>query len=772
MTDNNKVQPNSELKPTACVLCSMNCGLQVNVEENHIVDVSKDESNPITLGHICNKAYSIDHYVHHKQRLMEPMKRKADGSHEATDWKFALDDIGQKLSDIAKNHGGDKIALAGLGGQANHSDVLYGLSLLKSFKSPWFFSAYAQEKTQHHMIERLMLNSPPHSMMHPDPWHSDVLIIIGTNPLHSNRGYKTAENLRQFKKDGKTLYVIDPRVSETARKADTHIAHKPGSDIFLLSAMVAMVIQNNWYQKDFVEKNVVASEEFFRYFRAVDIDAMCQQAEVERSTIEAMVKDYCQAEKGSLFWDTGIEWIPHTTMVSWLSRTLVVLTDNYGRVGGNTLRPGFMADGHLLESKQPFVAPETGIVGIPALGPFEMFSPNLLVDEINAGNIKALIVSGANPLRSYADSKAMTAAFKKLDLLVVLDTSYTETAMAADYVLATPGGYEKWEWSTFGRKFPKLTVHLRSPVVQSSGDVKTEAEIFNTLLANTGGPAKAPAWFKTLAKKGWENNWISATMIVASMIAAKGNPVQAFVRWINWAYDALGDSMPAKNVASLWVTCQLVAFTRFRQFENIPTKNPFKLGKLWFRQILDNPNGTIMATLPWDWHRDTAIGFKDKKIRLAPELLMNGLQPAIEAMQSQQSDFPFILMAGERSPWTANTIQRDASWRKGRSGKCLLKVNPDTAAQLGLENDDIVELETSVGTVDIPVNLDKGMHKDCVSMPNGMGLLYPDEKGELKPYGVSANDLTDHRYRDEFTGIPYHKTVPCRLKKKAVSEAG
>jgi anaerobic selenocysteine-containing dehydrogenase len=187
------------------------------------------------------------------------------------------------------------------------------------------------------MIERLMLNSPPHSMMHPDPWHSDVLIIIGTNPLHSNRGYKTAENLRQFKKEGKTLYVIDPRVSETARKADTLVAHKPGSDIFLLSAM------------------------------------------------------------------------------------------------------------------------------------------------------------------------------------------------AADYVLATPGGYEKWEWSTLGRKFPKLTVHLRPPVVESTGDVKTEAEIFNTLLGKTGGPSKASAWFKALAKKGWENNWIFATMIVGSMIAARGNPVQAFI---------------------------------------------------------------------------------------------------------------------------------------------------------------------------------------------------------------------------------------------------
>lgn len=762
-------------QPTACVLCSMNCGLEVTVKDNHIDTVAADKENPITQGHICNKAFSIDHYVHHKQRLTGPLKKanasdevSVDSStpaHVVTNWQDAFKDIGQRLAHIKKTYGGDKIAIAGLGGQANHSDVLYGLSLLKSFKSPWFFSAYAQEKTQHHMIERWMFDSPPHSMLHPDPWNSDVLIIIGSNPLHSNRGYKTAEHLRAFKKADKKLYVIDPRACETARKADVHIAHKPGSDVWLLSAMVAMVVQNNWQDQAYVKQWVTGYDELIQHFKNLDIAEQCAKAEVNVEDILQMTKAYAQADKGSLFWDTGIEWIPNTTLVSWLLRVLLVITGNYGREGGNALRPGFMADGHLLEAKNSHIAPASGISGVPALGPFDMFSPNLLVDEINAGNIRAVIVCGANPLRTYANTEAMEAAFKKLDLLVVMDTSYTETATIADYVLSTPGGYEKYEWSTFGRKFPKLTVHLRPPVVKPTGDLKVEAEIFNQILHHSGGPATAPKWLKTLGKKGWENKWVGPTLIVSALIAAKGNPVQAFVRWVHWAYDALGHSMPAKQTSSLWLTCQLVAFTRFKQFENIPSRNPFVLGPKWFRQVLDNPNGTIMATLPWNWHYTFALGHKDKKIRLLPKPLMTAWQRVIKESLSTSEEYPLWLAAGERSPGTANTIQRDWSWRKGKISRCLLKINPAKAESMGLVNDDWVTLTTPSGVAEIQVTLDKGMREDNVSIPNGLGLLYPNEEGKLEAFGINPNSLTDYKYRDEFTGIPFHKTVPCRIAK-------
>lgn len=757
-------------KPTACVLCSMNCGLKVSVYENKITEVKADSSNPISKGHICNKAFSINHYVDHALRLKEPLKRD-NSKHTPITWEIALEEIATKLKYVENNFGGNTIAVAGLGGQANHSDGFFGIALLKYFNSSWFFSAYAQEKTQHHLVEKLMFDSPNHSMTHADLWNSDVCIIIGSNILVSNRGYKNAKNIRKYKASGKSIFVIDPRENETTKKSDIHINPKPGADVWLLAAMIAMILKNSWQDKNYIANNVQVNTTFLSLFRNLDIKDLCSRAGVVYEDVYEVTRAYAHADKASILWDTGIEWIPNTTLVSWLLKVMIVITGNFGKPGGNYLRPGFAADGDFLAAKEPFVAPASGIVGIPALTPFEMFSPNILIDEIEAGNIKALLVSNANPLRTYANTERLRKAFEKLELLVVIDVAYTETAMQADYVLAAPSGYEKWEWASFGRKFPYITAHLRKPICYREGNTKTEAEIFQTILQYSGAPTKAPRLLQHLVtwlgKDGWNNNWIGVTLLLTSVIAAKANPWQTFVRWVSWSYDVIGPYLPAKNISAMLLNCQLVAFTRYKQFIKTPTKNPFVLGKEWFKQVLHNHNGVILGELPWDWHFTTAIGYRDRKIRLAPKVLHEALINILTQTPKLDDDYPLILCAGERSQSTANTILRNPLWRKGKTAKCTLRIHPSTAHKYGLEKGDMALLETAIGQNKIEVNLDQGMHPDSVSMPNGIGLLYPNANSAetLESYGINPNNLTDHLSRDEFTAIPFHKYVACRISK-------
>src|SRR6185436_11854976 len=82
-------QPNGTNLPTVCVLCSHNCGLRVDVVDGRIVEVRADETNPITKGYICNKAFEIDHYVEHGDRVRHPMRRRPDGTFEEVDWDTA-----------------------------------------------------------------------------------------------------------------------------------------------------------------------------------------------------------------------------------------------------------------------------------------------------------------------------------------------------------------------------------------------------------------------------------------------------------------------------------------------------------------------------------------------------------------------------------------------------------------------------------------------------------------------------------------------------------
>ena len=79
--------------PTACVLCSHNCGLRVEVSNNRIVAVRADGTNPITRGYICNRAWSIPHYAHHEERVAYPLRRRSDGGFERVGWDEAIADI-------------------------------------------------------------------------------------------------------------------------------------------------------------------------------------------------------------------------------------------------------------------------------------------------------------------------------------------------------------------------------------------------------------------------------------------------------------------------------------------------------------------------------------------------------------------------------------------------------------------------------------------------------------------------------------------------------
>lgn len=758
---------------TACVLCSINCGLKVKVEDNQIVDVKADVDSPISEGHICNKAFSINTYNHHKQRLTSPLKKQADGSFREITWQQAYAEIGEKLSGLYEQHGGDSIAVCGLGGQANHQDTIMGLAWLKSYDSSWFFSAYAQEKTQHALVEELMYNAPKTGVMHPDPWNADFLLMIGTNPIHSNRGYKTAESLRAFCKDPKTkLAMIDPRVSETARRADKHIALKSGTDLWLYTAMLAHIAQQGLEDKEFVSKHVRDYQGFKQRFAEFNIEELAQVCEVPVDDIKQLAEDFAKADKASVFADTGVEWIEHTTLVNWLLRILTTVTGNFCQPGGNYFRPSFTPDTKFVEAKNKFVAPVSKIPGISALSPFEMFSPNILPEEILRGPIKAVVTSNSNPLRSYAGSAEFKEAFEKLDLLVVIELAMTESARVADYILPAPSGYEKWDWASFGRHFPELTLQLKKPILTTASSVENESEIFHQLRNKKTIP-DAPSWLKNWASKKGENAPFASGLGLAiilsgfagGMLFGKGKPTRVFSRWYNWAYQIVGPQLPAKQIATLWMSCHLFAVTRFRELEWPKTKNPFALARDWFKQILENRSGSVLAKLPVETAVNAALRHKDKKAHLLPPLFNNALDKALIYNAEYSGDYPLWLTAGERSPWTANTIHRDNGWRKGKGAECRLKINPETAAEHSIAADDNVALTTPWGQAEFAVTLDKGMRKDNLSMPNGMGLIYPNEEGELVQYGVNANDLTSTQYRDPFTGIPFHKMVPCKIEK-------
>ena len=248
---------------TACILCSRVCGLTVDIEDGKFVKIKGDDDHPMSKGYICQKAARLEHYQNHDDRLKHPLKRQADGSFAPITWDQALSEIAVKLNSIKKESGGDAFALVGGGGQGNHLGVLYGQQLLGAMGSRYAYSALAQEKTQDFWVNgRLFGEQTCHTTE--DVEHADYVLFIGCNPFQSHGIPNARDTLKAIKKDpNRTMVVVDPRKSETAKQADIHLQLRPGTDAFLLSAILAIIVREGLHDRDFLSK----------YCTGVDADA-------------------------------------------------------------------------------------------------------------------------------------------------------------------------------------------------------------------------------------------------------------------------------------------------------------------------------------------------------------------------------------------------------------------------------------------------------------------------------------------------------------------
>jgi anaerobic selenocysteine-containing dehydrogenase len=191
--------------------------------------------------------------------------------------------------------------------------------------------------------------------------------------------------------------------------------------------------------------------------------------------------------------------------------------------------------------------------------------------------------------------------------------------------------------------------------------------------------------------------------------------------------------------------------------------SPMEAALSLFRAIVSQPSGVVFSVDEWNAVRERGKT-SDGKIHLDLDDLLEELRRMLEAPPSgRDPSFPFVLSAGERRSFTANTIIRDPAWRKKDAGGAL-RISPADAATLGVADGDAVRLTTKRDSLVVTVEVSESMQPGHVSLPNGLGTTYPTEAGETLP-GVAPNELTATEDRDPFVGTPWHKNVPARLER-------
>ncbi len=753
------------IEQNACILCSRNCGIKVEVEEGRIRSVRGDEAHPVSKGYLCQKAARLQHYQENADRLEFPLRREPDGSFVRVRWDEALADIAGRLRGLRERHGGRSFAFYGGGGQGNHLGGAYSRQLVKAMRSRFVYTALAQEKTGDFWVNgRLFGDQRCH--LTEDVEHAEVVLFIGTNPFQAHGIPNARDTLRDLKKDrARTMIVVDPRRTETARMADVHLQLRPGTDAFLLAAMLAIIVREGLHDRAFLAARCTGFAALEAELRAIPIEDFVRRADVPLDEVKRAARAFALARSACVRVDLGLQQSLHSTLNSYLEKLLFLVTGNLGKRGGNNFHSLFLPIlGHSDERK-----PSQWRTAHHRMYPISgLYPPNILPSEIEhegEDRIRALFVDSANPALSGADTAAYERAFARLELLVVVDVAMTETARLAHYVLPAATQFEKWECTGFNLDFPDNAFHLRHPLFPRRAEALPEAEIYTRLLEAMGEIPRQFPVLEQIARVEPEG------MRHAGFLAALGGVLAARPRWAPFAasilYRTLGRSLqtpranaarePPASAALLLALALDLARREPRAVRSAGHRgNRFTLGVSLFRTILERPEGTLITrhTFADTW---SFLRHPDRRVHLEVPEMLAALRSLCDEPEVHP---PLVLIAGERRAYNANQIYRDPAWRRVDPAGAM-RMHPADALARGLESGGRAICTSEAGEIEVEIEIDEALRPGVAVLPHGYGQRY----GGGPPVGPQINRLTSSTHCDPLARTPYHKHVAVSVRR-------
>jgi anaerobic selenocysteine-containing dehydrogenase len=468
-----------------CRICSAACGIVVDVDGEHVLKVRGDQSHPVSHGYVCSKGRGLAEWHHASRRLDRPRVRGADVA-----WDDALDDLATSLQGIVDAGGPSAVGLyVATGTGFDSASTVATASWLRSLRSRSFYSAVTVDNAPAMVGTELVTGHP---LLNP-VWNPDVpglLVLVGHNPVVSH-GYGTAmpdpvTYLRRFRRGGGTLWVLDPRRTESAALADEHVAVRPGGDVSLLAALARGLLEDGADLDELHGHCDDASVSLLRdALEPFTIERASLAADVDTAQIERLLETI-RAHPGQLnmFAGTGVMMGADGVLVEWLRWVLMILNGSLDKPDGMHFHDGWAPritpvrhDGR--EHPGPASRPDLPRVArqMPVLA---------LVDEIEAGNLRALVACGGNPLSACPEPERMRDALRRLETLVVIDVVDSELTEVATHVLPATGQLERADISSFPQVAMASTVQFTPAVVDAVAERRPVWWILGQLAARMG----------------------------------------------------------------------------------------------------------------------------------------------------------------------------------------------------------------------------------------------------------------------------------------------
>lgn len=452
-------------KKTYCSICTAFCGFEADVEEGRIVDMRPDADHPMSRGFSCSKGRQCHHLLTANNRLPFTMKR-IDGELQRIDKMQALDEIAARLERTRQKHGNTSIA------------VYCGNGVTFKTTPMPAVNAWLQGIGSHHLYTSLTIDQPAKiiSAGRVGLWaggthdfeSADVAMLIGNNVAISGLhvpggppGWRPGA-IKEAKKRGLKFIVVDPRFTETAHLADLYLPIRPGEDATLLAGMINLIIDSGRIDKAFCDEFVAGFDQLHAALKPFTLDYVAQRCGLDARDIEKAVDIFTAAKRGTISSATGPDMGPHGNVTEHLISCVNILCGRFNRAGEIQEFPGL-----LMPDLPPVAAvvprafmpekinPDANTQRSRLTGAQQVFKEMptaTLADEIltpGAGQIRALIVVGGNPLMSWPDQDKTRRALQSLDLLVCIDVRRSDTVAMAEYFLPASYGLERAEMTAY-----------------------------------------------------------------------------------------------------------------------------------------------------------------------------------------------------------------------------------------------------------------------------------------------------------------------------------
>lgn len=709
------------------------CLMSVDVEEGKVIDIRGDPLDPEGKGELTMRGKYMKSVLYAPDRLQYPMKRvgeRGGGRWERISWDEALTTIADKLGKIKKEYGAEAIDFHY--GHYHSGDVSSYLSRLANLIGTPNIS------TPNHVchVPRIFLQFifDFGAVVPPDVAHTSLIIIWGGNPKVTNKPQQIA--IDTARERGAKLVVIDPRVTTYAQEADIHAQLRPGTDGARALGMLNVIINEELYDAEFVEEWTIGFEKLKKFVQEYPPEKVEEIIWVSAETIKEIARMYATTKPACISPRNALDQHTNASCAIRAINILMAITGNLDVKGGNIITlPVLMGQNDVsLGDKLPPEAlkKKIGVDKCLFSRIFHLFpsaSTPALWDTIIHGKpypVKAMFVMAANPVLTCANSNVVEEALRKLDFLAVADIFMTPTAELADIVLPACTFLEKTRYATYSTHADH-SWNAHSRIVLSPKVVEPLYESWSD--------------WKIICELGKKQGY------------AEYFPRETREEAIDYELEPLG------------ITCE--------QLRAHPEGITITLPPLLYKKFSGFFGGILRGILKMTKFKDYPEmyrkyeGFMEgfftpsKKVELYSERLEElGYDPLPVYKEPAESpvsrpdlatEYPLILITGVKLEMYTHSMMRNIPKLRELFPENLLEINPETAAKLGIEDSDIVSVESPRGRIECSAKVTDRIDPRVVSLYHGFS-------------ESNCNVLTDNKISDQITGSTGLKSLLCKVE--------